>query len=496
MDNAPNAGADAKAARAPIDTQIDAWIADKAREARCAQGVHKARTIVERLAAAHGWTDAKQATTPQIREWLGQLRAGTLDWQQVKGKRRKTTPAGAARTGKRHNNVLTTIRTFFDFCTENPSREKPWVRSNPCASIRKVPEHDSDDGSRAFTTVELKRLMATAGKPKRENDRRCTIDRKFVYMAAALLGVRWSTLRRLTWGMIDTGAKEVRFPRSTHKKGRKTHVVPMAPELVACLDYWRARQSAAGVPTGLTDRVFPKMPSPHSLDRDVARANIEALTAKGAIGWHSFRKWWMTRVASKAEAPVLHVLAGHESMQTTMRSYVDPDQVLGEDGVGKSVMESMPCLNGTYPPASSTPVLELPTEDLTRGQTPGKLEVPQPPMCYAPTHHDSTEAAHPGTRAVEELNAPGGRLSPSRGVETAQNARESEPGQNGAGGSRTPVLDLDDAGQSSRAEIASTLARIAQAHTEFLRVQGRGLELLRAYSSGSLPCPPSTSHPV
>ncbi len=415
MEHAPDHGASAKAANAPIHIQIDAWIADKAREARCAQGVAKARKVVERLAAAHGWTDAKQATTPQIREWLGQLRAGTLDWQQVKGKRRKTTPAGSARTGKRHNNVLTTIRTFFDFCTENPSREKPWVRSNPCASIRKVPEHDSDDGSRAFTTVELKRLMATAGKPKRENDRRCTIDRKFVYMAAALLGVRWSTLGKLTWGMIDTGAKEVRFPRSTHKKGRKTHVVPMAPELVACLDYWRARQSAAGITTGLTDRVFPKMPSPHSLDRDVARANIEALTNKGAIGWHSFRKWWMTRVASKAEAPVLHVLAGHESMQTTMRSYVDPDQVLGEDGVGKSVMESMPCLNGTYPPAGggagSTPVLELPIGDLTRGFTSGTLDVPQP-MCFTLNQHDA-EMAAPTVPGVAEFSAPG-RPSPRR----------------------------------------------------------------------------------
>ncbi len=44
--------------------------------------------------------------------------------------------------------------------------------------------------------------------------------------------------------------------------------------------------------------------------------------------------------------------------------------------------------------------------------------------------------------------------------------------------------------------VASTLARIAEAHTEFLRVQGRGLELLRAYKSGSLPCPPSANHPV
>ena len=166
---------------------------------------------------------------------------------------------------------------------------------------------------RALTPDELRRLLAVAGV------------RKVIYLAAVWTGLRRNELHLLRWGDIQMdGANEhtwlIHVRPETTKNG-KSAVLPIHPELREALLKYRPENWQP-------DRfVFPSIPTPETLYRDMMRAGIQRMEGNNRkADFHSLRKTYNMHMQLNGMPPVMaQRLMRHSDIRLTTETYIDDD---------------------------------------------------------------------------------------------------------------------------------------------------------------------------
>ncbi len=221
---------------------------------------------------------------------------------------------------KTRNEYLTAWYVFLDWLVyegrlnENPIRGR--IRR-----ARVVPQDTRR--RRAFTLDEIGRLLSAAGP------------RELLYMTAATTGARFNELKQLLWADVHEADAEphivLRAATTKNRKGRTQHITA---ELASALA--RAR------PRAMTPRVFRRMPSHHTIDKDIRSAGIAKRTDDGIACFHSLRHTFTTMIARQTgDARLAQRMADHADITTTQR-YMHTERQ-----EHAAVMQSFPPLRAT-----------------------------------------------------------------------------------------------------------------------------------------------------
>lgn len=196
---------------------------------------------------------------------------------------------------------------------------------NPLANVRTVEVRGSETFMRrALTEGECMRLLASAGQ------------RRVVYLAALLTGLRRGTLRALRWGHIhlDDGAPRIIVPASL-MKNRHGHVAPLRDDLAAALRLLRPADAADG------ESVFGDLLPQYGTDflqSDLERAGVAVEDDLGRrVDFHALRHTAATLAASTGiHGHVLQGFTGHRTASQAARySHVGVEPV-------RALVERMP----------------------------------------------------------------------------------------------------------------------------------------------------------
>lgn len=152
-----------------------------------------------------------------------------------------------------------------------------------------------------------------------------------MYAFLTLTGLRLREAKLQLWSDIDLAKARMIV---TADKARRQDEIPLCIEAVSVLRAWRNWSSG--------ERLFPQVPSAHTLRDEMTAAGI-ARAGDGQRGeWHRFRKTAISqRAGAGADVRNLHHFARHENLQTTLTTY---DRAKVEQLRG--VAELMPRLNG------------------------------------------------------------------------------------------------------------------------------------------------------
>lgn len=166
---------------------------------------------------------------------------------------------------------------------------------------------------RALTGAEFWQLYATIRSAKRNGP-----ERAMFYLVAARTGLRWETVRKLTWSMLDLEQGEMDVPASVVKT-KKGLRLPIEPTLLAELMAWRPVDAMPA------KRLFRGMPAWRTWRHDLVAAGIEFETHEG----RAERKCLRTTFAMELRdvgVPIEDIadLLGHSDIRITRKRYARP----------------------------------------------------------------------------------------------------------------------------------------------------------------------------
>lgn len=186
-----------------------------------------------------------------------------------------------------------------------------------------------------FEVSEVRKLIDAAEARESSTDRRRSKGGPLAstfYALLTLTGLRYTEARNQLWADIDLVRASMVV---TADKAKRQDCLPLCTEAVSVLKAWRKWSTG--------ERLFPQVPSAHTLRGDMKAAGIKAAADGGEKGeWHRFRKTAIAeRAAGGADVRNLHHFARHDNVQTTLAVYdrAKVDQL-------RSVAALMPRLNG------------------------------------------------------------------------------------------------------------------------------------------------------
>lgn len=186
------------------------------------------------------------------------------------------------------------------------------VAANPCAGVRKHPEHKRE---RYLTADELGRLLVACDQYHDEQAA------NYVRLVA-FTGTRRMEALTARWDMFDLDRMVWTMP-SHHTKQNRTHVVPLTPSAVALLTAMRDAADQADDARSACPWLFPKrdLSGPRA---DVKHAWANLIRAAGlesqGVTLHTLRHTFASHVVqSGASLPMVGSLLGHTQAATTHR---------------------------------------------------------------------------------------------------------------------------------------------------------------------------------
>ena len=272
-------------------------------------------------------------------------------------------------TAKTIRNRVSTLRSFYVWLLEIGK-----ATHDPTQGLR-LPKATTGPGCGAYSYIEIKRLIAATQSWEAGGDARRSPWgplRSTFYQFLIHTCLRLGEAKAQTWEDIDL---EKGILVTTQDKSRRNDLIPLSREVVELLLEWK-RYSLGSL-------VFPKVPSHHTLKKDLERAGVKP--ANG--GFHAFRK---TGITLRANLGVPHrelaKLARHLDPNLTAEIYDRP-----EVDVLRPAAEILK-LSGAEPSGSPSE-LDVPSESCqndsnsasaTNGaggiRTPGRDQVSPAPM--------------------------------------------------------------------------------------------------------------------
>lgn len=216
---------------------------------------------------------------------------------------------------RRRNQYRVVLHAFFawavatDRCPYNP--------------VGKIPrlEQDSDRRrvDRDLTPDEFWRLVRTTEAHAKHN----AVERSRFYLVAGRSGLRWATVARLTWSMVDLDGGAWHIPGAA-MKAKKGLSVPIEPVLLAALRAWRA-ETGPHFTSASAELLFAGTPGRAAWLRDLVRAGIDYDTPAG----RAERKCLRTTFAVELRAAGVAIediadLLGHSDIRVTRKRYAHP----------------------------------------------------------------------------------------------------------------------------------------------------------------------------
>ena len=256
-----------------IDEHLDFL---RVEDGRGTEHLRKKRTQLMAPISAGIFRKIKDVTKQACEEWLASLSCGP----------------------KTRNEYLTAWNVFLDWLVH-----KDRLDSNPIKGrIRRArikPEHRQK--RRGLTLDEVSALLAVAGR------------RELLYLAAIGTGARFNELRQLLWCDVHESATDPNVVlRAETTKNRKGRTQSISVELAKAL--------AAARPLAMSPRVFRRMPSHHTVEKDLRAAGIVKRTEDGVASFHSLRHTFTTIVARQTkDLRLAQRLADHADITTTQR---------------------------------------------------------------------------------------------------------------------------------------------------------------------------------
>lgn len=267
---------------APILPLARAWFVDLGR--RCSAGTvrHWSRYIEELISFA-GWRTTADVGIQGATEWLAQKRA--TGW-----------------SGPTHDAAVSCLKTWGKWLYS-----RGHVPRNPFDAIERIGEGNGD-GTRPFTTDELRRLCRAARERKKEIGKRHKYDVDMWLKLLAYTALRGEHAAALLWGdlRLDHAIPHLYIPPD-RTKNKKKFTLALRPELAAQL-----REYRKSVPDAETDPVFKYVPNRHTLQVMRTLGHTEP----GETGWHSARKWCDTELSRLGTAPDLRrqIMGHHDDL--------------------------------------------------------------------------------------------------------------------------------------------------------------------------------------
>lgn len=256
-----------------------------------------------------GWYNYA-VTARQFQRWANAQDASALTAENVLDWLSERSQQGVA--GKTLNNQTMILRSLSRYALS-----RKLIAEDPTEDVELAATVDSDSGSRALSPTEIGRLIHLASMPN-PYDRRYTTSRAHAYRLLATTGLRRREAKYLTWGEVklDDGMPRLEL-KASRTKARKMQTLPLSPEAAAV---FRQIRSELPKPARAEDRVLPSFPELITLKTDCDRAGID----RQDVGFHSFRKAWISYAAQHMSPAQLRTVARHSDLRTTQRSYIDP----------------------------------------------------------------------------------------------------------------------------------------------------------------------------
>lgn len=255
---------------------------------------------------ALGRTEAHAERSARVVGWF--LEAAGDTWAAVRPLEASRWLAGCR--GKTRSNRLSALRAWAGWCCAVELLER-----NPFAGLPR-PRIERGTGADPMTVEELRRLLSMLEELEAAGDGRrgrWGPLRSTLYAFLALTGLRIGEAAAQEWADVDTSGGWLRVTRD---KARRRDLLPLSAECCRLLERWRWWSQGP--------RVFPAIPSHHTIRRDLAAAGIA-----GAGQFHRFRKLAVTaRAAAAVDYRALSRFARHSDMGTTLRHY---DRVRAEE---------------------------------------------------------------------------------------------------------------------------------------------------------------------
>jgi integrase/recombinase XerC len=215
------------------------------------------------------------------------------------------------------------------------------LAANPLKPIDALPEdQDQRQPSRAMTHEEFAALLSACG------------ERKLWYLLAGRMGLRWSEVRRLTWGQIDSDYRWLSLaPEGT--KSRRGDALPIPSDVAEVM-----RQRPRG-----TGPIFSKTITLRTWKKDLVRAGLVTLvkvkkikegkkwnddnlngyrTDAGQLDRKSLRKTLCTHLAmARVDLRITQRLMRHSDPKLTAKVYTDPVLLDMQAAVETAVMANL-----------------------------------------------------------------------------------------------------------------------------------------------------------
>lgn len=348
---APDAAAFGRA----VAEHVADYLADCEHHGQSTTHIHNKRAQLQRFLDRTGVRRLADIRRDTVAEFLREIRAN--------GK--------SARTVNQHQ---TTIVAFLNWCVE---RER--LGRNPASRLKRLDESgDQRRKRRAATEEELAALLAAA-----------PLNRRTVYLVAAMTGLRRGELGKLVVSDVDLQARTLTVRREV-SKNKTQAVVPLHSQVVEVL------RKHIPVTAARSDKLFAFLPRIQTFHRDLDAAGIARMDEQGRrLDLHALRTTFATRLLRQGvPTAIAKHLTRHKTAAVLDKHYnaTDFKDALGAIGCLPALEMAEAGLTAADEPA----VLRFPTA-AERAVQNAVAEVPPAAGAVANPRQDAPGAAPVGT---------------------------------------------------------------------------------------------------